>query len=295
MEGMEPIQEVDLNAASAAALAALPGVDEATAEAIIAYREAHGPIRSPQELLDIDGIDEATLARITPWLKLGTETEPVQLQDESQKEEQVLHEAPEKPPEEEPPPSSRPTRPDHPLTPGAAGTEPTPPRAPMPSPPATPSARIAWWAWLWSALVGGLLGMIFTLLVLSGINGSLNINRSRAVQENRAQIETLQSDLNAANSELTSLDKRLRVLEGLTARVETVENRMETIEQRFGNLEKEMGNLQETVEETQRTLNKLAEAQSKTEQFFQGLQQLLTEIVGSQPEPQLSPTHPPTP
>ena len=44
------------------ALDSLPGVGPVTAEAIVAWREENGPFRSVEDLLDVKGIGEATLA-----------------------------------------------------------------------------------------------------------------------------------------------------------------------------------------------------------------------------------------
>ena len=52
---------VSLSTADVAALDALPGVGPSTAAAIIAYREAHGPFGSVEELLEVRGIGEAKL------------------------------------------------------------------------------------------------------------------------------------------------------------------------------------------------------------------------------------------
>ncbi|MDX1454059.1 MAG: helix-hairpin-helix domain-containing protein [Gammaproteobacteria bacterium] len=52
--------EVDINTASAAELAeALVGVGDVKAEAIVAYREAHGPFNSADELTLVKGIGKA--------------------------------------------------------------------------------------------------------------------------------------------------------------------------------------------------------------------------------------------
>ncbi|MGN8897502.1 ComEA family DNA-binding protein [Flavonifractor sp. HCP28S3_F3] len=54
--------KVDLNTATAEELMTLPGIGEKRAEAIIAYREANGPFRIPEELTEVDGIGEGILA-----------------------------------------------------------------------------------------------------------------------------------------------------------------------------------------------------------------------------------------
>lgn len=57
-----PVQPVDLNTADAATLArVLNGVGPAKAEAIIAYREAHGPFTHIDELVKVKGIGLRTV------------------------------------------------------------------------------------------------------------------------------------------------------------------------------------------------------------------------------------------
>lgn len=57
---------VDLNTADAATLETLPDVGPVTAEAIIAWRTEHGGFTAVDELLEVDGIGEATLETIAP-------------------------------------------------------------------------------------------------------------------------------------------------------------------------------------------------------------------------------------
>ena len=55
------LSPLDLNTATAAELAALPGIGEALAERIVAYREANGAFASVEELLEVSGIGEKKL------------------------------------------------------------------------------------------------------------------------------------------------------------------------------------------------------------------------------------------
>jgi competence protein ComEA len=55
---------VDLNAASAADLEALPGVGPVLAQRIFDYRETHGPFATVEDLLDVPGIGEGKLAAL---------------------------------------------------------------------------------------------------------------------------------------------------------------------------------------------------------------------------------------
>ena len=57
---------VNLNTASADELDTLPGVGPVTAQSILEWREQNGGFTSVQELLEVDGIGPATLAKLTP-------------------------------------------------------------------------------------------------------------------------------------------------------------------------------------------------------------------------------------
>ena len=61
---------VNLNTADQAALETLPGVGPVTAAAILEWRSQHGGFTSVDELLEVSGIGEATLAEIAPHVTL---------------------------------------------------------------------------------------------------------------------------------------------------------------------------------------------------------------------------------
>lgn len=65
-----PGGKVRLNSATSAEIDALPYVTPATARAIVAYREQHGPFRSWEELVKVDGVGEATLKRLKEQAQL---------------------------------------------------------------------------------------------------------------------------------------------------------------------------------------------------------------------------------
>ena len=61
---------VPLNSADQVMLESLPDVGPVTAEAILSWRDEHGAFTSVDELLEVDGIGEATLARLAPLVTL---------------------------------------------------------------------------------------------------------------------------------------------------------------------------------------------------------------------------------
>jgi competence protein ComEA len=54
--------KVNINTADAAGLAALKGIGEKKAQAIIEYREKNGPFKSVDDLVHVKGIGEKTVA-----------------------------------------------------------------------------------------------------------------------------------------------------------------------------------------------------------------------------------------
>ena len=57
---------MNLNTATQTELETLPDVGPVTAEAILAWRSEHGGFTAVEELLEVDGIGDATLATIAP-------------------------------------------------------------------------------------------------------------------------------------------------------------------------------------------------------------------------------------
>ena len=65
--------KVDINSASASELAAaLNGVGEAKAQAIVDYRNEHGPFKSAEQLAQVRGIGLATVEKNLERIEVGT-------------------------------------------------------------------------------------------------------------------------------------------------------------------------------------------------------------------------------
>ena len=59
-----PQDRINVNTADVKTLTSLPGIGEVRAEAIVSYREEHGPFRSISDLLQVKGVGEGTLNKI---------------------------------------------------------------------------------------------------------------------------------------------------------------------------------------------------------------------------------------
>jgi competence protein ComEA len=64
----EPVQRVNLNTADAEQLDTLPDIGPVTAQSILAWRQQNGAFTSVDELLEVSGIGDATLADVAPYV-----------------------------------------------------------------------------------------------------------------------------------------------------------------------------------------------------------------------------------
>jgi competence protein ComEA len=65
-----PAATLDLNAATAQQLQALPGVGPTMAKSIVDFRKKSGPFRRVEDLLAIRGITKQRLEKIRPYVKI---------------------------------------------------------------------------------------------------------------------------------------------------------------------------------------------------------------------------------
>ena len=68
---MPDVSPLDINAAAAEELAALPGIGEVLAGRIVAYREEHGPFAAVEDLTKVSGIGEKKLAELEGRITVG--------------------------------------------------------------------------------------------------------------------------------------------------------------------------------------------------------------------------------
>ena len=66
-----PTAAINVNTAPAAELVALPGIGPKKAEAIVQYREANGPFKTVDDLVQVKGIGPKTLEKLRPLVTVG--------------------------------------------------------------------------------------------------------------------------------------------------------------------------------------------------------------------------------
>jgi competence protein ComEA len=64
-------QKIDINRAEPWLLEALPGIGEVTAQAIVNYRDENGSFKRIEDLLQVKGIGEGTLAKIKDYITVS--------------------------------------------------------------------------------------------------------------------------------------------------------------------------------------------------------------------------------
>ena len=67
----DPLEPVDLNAATKEQLIALPGIGEKPAQKILDYRDSNGGFQDVFELMEVNGIGEKKMEALLPYLVVG--------------------------------------------------------------------------------------------------------------------------------------------------------------------------------------------------------------------------------
>lgn len=303
--------KVDLNTADATTLITLPGIGPVLAERILAYRETRGPFLAPEELLAVPGIGAKVYAGLAERLTLSLPAPEAATDADS---------AAVAPPfvEEAPPPAEVPALPENPpagplppveeepvlpAPPPAPRPEPAPQPAPHPepapqAPPVAPAPRPekrsgwGWLGWVGAVFVGGILGMIFSLLVLTGINGTLNITYHPAIMDLQNQAADLAARQETLQGEVSGLRQRLDRLEGLTTRMERTEAAVKALDEDVSTLREEITALGAATDVLTEQIATVEARTVKAETFFQRLQTLLTELFGDASAPSPTPQAP---
>jgi competence protein ComEA len=69
------VETVNLNLATAAQIATLPGIGPKTAELIVQYRQKNGPFKKIEEIMNVRGVGEKSFLRIKDRLTVAAKPE----------------------------------------------------------------------------------------------------------------------------------------------------------------------------------------------------------------------------
>jgi len=285
---------VDPNTADQGSLMQLPGIGRGLARRIVAAR----PFESVEDLRNVVGLGEETLARIRPYLQIGdAESEPSEIGgtrgshpgELGEESGQALDLGMEDMRNDVGQATDRIKKA---AVDAGAGIRDVGRRA---------SERVAdlpeavrrvddLWQMLGTGVTSIVLSVILTLTILAGINRSLNFGQHPAVRQMQTELARLQSDLAAASSRLDSLGQRLQALEGLTGRMTSVEGQLDSMQAQVEGSRAQIETMQKAVDELTQETESLAGRVDRFDTFLDGLNRLLSGLFGpSQPEALPSP------
>jgi hypothetical protein len=148
---------------------------------------------------------------------------------------------------------------------------------------------------LWLMLVAGLgsliLSVIVTLVVIGGINGTLDFSRHQAVSRLGSELSEVQGGLETLSSSLSVLEERLTPLEGLTGRMITVEDTVDAIQGDVADALAGVESMQSELEGLSDETSRLKGRVDRFDGFLEGLRRIMTELFAdpseeSLPQPQ---------
>ena len=153
----------------------------------------------------------------------------------------------------------------------------------------------------WSSVTGGrrlmidaglvglavALSLFSTLLVLAGINGSLDVSRQRSVVQLVGEVSALQTRMDSLQSKADSIEGRLQALEGLTGRMSAVEDQVERMRAQLDAASADVTAMHSEVDTLSAEVEELGQDMGRVDSFLQGLRELLTSLY-PQPTPSSS-------
>jgi hypothetical protein len=259
---------VNINSADIDALQQLPGIGKSFAERIIAGR----PYLRVEELLEIQGLGNARFKRIMSHIEVSV----IQTLDT----ELVL--------DESEPHISEDGR-DQDLSTEMArrdlekmGVEPKLPKPKKPPFQKTLSRAETLWLVFGVGFITILLSVITTLVIIGGINNTLDFNRLQSIQEIDTSLANLEQQFVDLSADLESVDRRLQPLEGLSGRMVSVEEEVGTIS---GDVEATLvavETIQTELDFIMTETTRLSERVVKFDNFLDGLEELMRSISNTE-------------
>ncbi len=145
-----------------------------------------------------------------------------------------------------------------------------------------------------SVILSIFLSMGLTLATLLGINGTLDIGRSSAIQDLESQSGQLANQAQVLQGRLDAIDKRVQSLQGLTGRMSQVETQTSSLAEEVQVAKEDAQRLSQQVDNLAVTARSLEQRQSRQESVFQALADLLAPWASTS-IPTMAPPSTPTP
>ncbi len=136
-----------------------------------------------------------------------------------------------------------------------------------------------------TGLVSVVASVILTLLILTGINRSLNVGRHAAVRELRAEFTELDTSLDDLTAELGSIDQRLQAVEGLSGRMATLESEFELVREDVDQASSTVDQVSETVTILSQDVESMVEKVDLYDGFLEGIRALVSELFAADEVP----------
>jgi competence protein ComEA len=286
--------KLDPNSADKETLQKLPGVGPELAERIIAAR----PFDRAEDLIRVQGIGKAALARNKLYLvieessggaELDIEKDQAMLEPEARLDEGASDKPKVKVGEKA---TQDKDKPIHPKS-HASAAEPKAPKAlkrpetkSVPKPAAESTAREprfnqmdTLWLIFGSVILSVVFSVILNLMILGGINGTLNFGRHRAIKELSSLIGQASGDLEDLSGHIEGIERRLDALEGLSGRMVSIEDQVDSLTAEVNEALVEVADLKGAMDELSQTTKEMEEQIGIFDTFLKGLNLLMLDLL----------------
>jgi competence protein ComEA len=255
---------VNINSADKDTLQQLPGVGKSLAERIIEGR----PYLRVDDLLEIPGVGKARFERLRPHLEIpGIQTVDTELEFD-QSESLISEDG-----RDQDLSIERIRQGLEKLTPEPKTAKPK--RAPIRN---TLNRVETLWLVFGVGFITILLSVITTLVIMVGINNTLDFNRLQSIQDIDSNLADLERQLVNLSTDLESVDRRLQPLEGLSGRMVSVEEELGSIQGDVDATLFAVGAMQTELDFILTETTRLSERVVKFDNFLDGLEELMRVI-----------------
>lgn len=238
--------KIDLNTATDEELRQLPGIGKVLAARIVNYREEIHPFEETIEIVAVRGISEPMYAKFSDRLTVG----PI---GEAQAEvEAEIRELPLREPEMD-------ESAGDPALPSSPVEEEVPISPPTPAPPPVAAPRAGWGRFLFVGLVSATAGAILALLVLLGLNGTLDYLGGNALRPVWTQAGEIEDRMDLLSMDLTLVRGRLEAVQDLNLRLDDAEASIRQLKDSLVAAQVEMDDLSFTLNAMRSEMTNLRE------------------------------------